>query len=176
MKLVLSGHPENTFQYLLKRGMCLTLISRMTGGILKSASNYWVCGQYPTAQPFKSVKSFSAILSNLDLGHLSEKVSTVEPLQSLSYDHLFCMLLRPYIFLTQTQKSLSHFIILKTTLMQPPRYNDQGFIPLTVVALMGFYHTRPFIRKILDWRFLIYLSLCPFKGGFHILYKRCFYD
>ena len=56
-----------------KRGMCLTLISRMTDGILKSASNYWVCGQYPTAQPFKSVKSFSAILSNLDLGHFSER-------------------------------------------------------------------------------------------------------
>ena len=120
---------------------------------------------------------FSQYFQILTLGIFqSEKVSTVEPLQSLSYDHLFCMLLRPYIFLTQTQKSLSHFIILKTTLMQPPRYNDQGFIPLTVVALMGFYHTRPFIRKILDWRFLIYLSLCPFKGGFHILYKRCFYD
>ena len=92
----------------------------MTGGILDNIlqpnhSNQW--------------NLFPQYFQILTLGIFqSEKVSTVEPLQSLSYDHLFCMLLRPYIFLTQTQKSLSHFIILKTTLMQPPRYNDQGFI------------------------------------------------
>ena len=52
----------------------------------------------------------------------SKKFSTVEP---LSYDHLFytaTSLLRPYIFLTQTQKSPRHFIILKTMLMQSPHY------------------------------------------------------
>ena len=73
----------------------------------------------------------------------SKKVSTVE---LLSYDHLFyttTSLLRPYIFHTQAQKSLSYFIILNTTLMQPPRYKEPGFYSPTVVALMGFYCTSP---------------------------------
>ena len=69
------------------------------------------------------MKSFWQYFQILTLGIFqSKKFSTVEP---LSYDHLFyttTSLLRPYIFLTQTQKSPSHFIILKTMLMQSPHY------------------------------------------------------
>ena len=128
----ISGHLENTFQYLLKEECAWPLFPEWLVGswkvhlIIESVDNILRCNH---SNQWNLFRQYFQILT---LGIFqSKKVSTVEPLQSLSYDHLFYMttsLLRPYIFLTQTQKSLSHFIILKTTLMQPPRYKDQGFI------------------------------------------------
>ena len=47
------------------------------------------------------------------------------------YDHPVYMttsLLRPYSFKPKVKKTLTHFIILKTPLMRPPRYYDQDFM------------------------------------------------
>ena len=47
------------------------------------------------------------------------------------YDHPVYMttsLLRPYSFKPKVKKTSTHFIILKTPLMRPPRYYDQDFM------------------------------------------------
>ena len=141
---VLSGHQENTFQYQLKKECAWPLFPEWLVGswkvqlIIESVDNILRCNH---SNQWNLFRQYFQILT---LGIFqSKKVSTVE---LLSYDHLFyttTLLLRPYIFHTQAQKSLSYFIILNTTLMQPPRYKEPGFYSPTVVALMGFYCTSP---------------------------------
>lgn len=104
----------------------------------------------------------------------SKKVSTVEPcspcLMTTSlirppryYDHIF---FDPNTKITESFYYFEDHVNATTLLLGP------GFYSLTVVAFIGFYCTSPFVRKILDWRFLIYLGLCPFKDGFHTVKIR----
>ena len=73
-----------------------------------------------------------------------------------------------HILSNQKYKTLTHFIILKTPLMRPPRFLQPGFYGPTVVVLTGF-HCK---AKDKYWMYMDSACQFPHKIVFHLLMKQ----